>query len=180
MNDNDSKIKTSEDALLNQSSGLSKSKIFFEKFSSAIARGTGRPAAFMIALLMVVVWGASGPLFHFSETWQLVINTSTTIITFLMVFLIQHAQNKDTVALHLKLNELISANRRANNKLINIEDLTEEELDSLKNFFVNLSTRKDDDENPISHKNIDKEQLAEAIETIKSQIDPSENDIKKS
>lgn len=111
----------------------------FDRFSTRITKITGSPTAFMIALGMILVWGVSGPIFNYSDTWQLVINTSTTIITFLMVFLIQQSQNKDTVALQLKLNELIAATQGASNRLIDIEDLTEEELMVLKKFYVRLA-----------------------------------------
>jgi low affinity Fe/Cu permease len=111
----------------------------FDRFSTRITKITGSPVAFMTALGMILVWGVSGPIFNYSDTWQLVINTSTTIITFLMVFLIQQSQNKDTVALQLKLNELIAATQGASNRLIDIEDLTEEELMVLKKFYVRLA-----------------------------------------
>jgi low affinity Fe/Cu permease len=111
----------------------------FERFSSAITKATGRPAAFIAALLVVIVWAITGPFFDYSDTWQLVINTSTTIITFLMVFVIQQSQNKDTVAIHLKLNELIAATKGASNRLIDVEDLSEEELKVLKRFYIQLS-----------------------------------------
>ena len=142
----------------------SRFKRFFEQFSSAFTRLSGRPVAFISALLMVVVWACCGPIFHYSETWQLVINTSTTIITFLMVFLIQQAQNKDTVALHLKLNELIGANRKASNRLINIEDLTEDELKNLKNFFVNLSNSEMNEGDLYRQHSIDEEKLKDTAE----------------
>lgn len=114
-------------------------RLMFDRFSSAATRLTGRPVSFILAVLIVVAWAVSGPFFGFSETWQLVINTGTTIITFLMVFVIQQSQNKDTVALHLKLNELIAANKDASNRLIDIEDLTEDELAVIKRFYVKLS-----------------------------------------
>src|SRR3954470_14383364 len=114
-------------------------KLMFDKFSTATTRVTGRPVAFILAVLLVIVWACTGPIFHYSENWQLIINTGTTIITFLMVFVIQQSQNKDTVALHLKLNELIAANKAASNRLINIEDLTEDELKVLKQFYIELS-----------------------------------------
>lgn len=116
-----------------------KFKLFFNAFASKATTATGSPWAFVLAFATVLVWALTGPIFDFSETWQLVINTGTTIITFLMVFVIQHAQNKDTVALHLKMNELIAATKGASNRLINIEDLTEEELKTLKTFYINLS-----------------------------------------
>jgi low affinity Fe/Cu permease len=92
-----------------------------------------------MALFAIIIWGVTGPIFHYSDTWQLVINTATTIITFLMVFIIQQSQNKDTMALHLKLNELIAANKNASNRVVNIEDLTEEELVVLKKFYIRVS-----------------------------------------
>src|SRR6187401_1058573 len=100
---------------------------FFEKFSSLITRKTGSTGAFVIACLVVVVWVATGPIFKYSDTWQLVINTGTTIVTFLMVFLIQKSQNKDSIAIQIKLNELIACNEKASNRLVDIEDISEEE-----------------------------------------------------
>lgn len=114
-------------------------KNLFEQFSNAATKFTGSSSAFIIALLIVIVWAVSGPVFNYSETWQLVINTGTTIITFLMVFLIQKAQNKDGKAIQLKLNELIAAHERASNRMVDIEDLTEQELDQLHKFYVKLS-----------------------------------------
>src|SRR5215207_4531799 len=102
---------------------------FFERFAAKITRATGKPIAFIIALLVIITWGITGPIFQFSDTWQLIINTSTTIVTFLMVFVIQQSQNKDTMAIQLKLNELIAASENASNRLIDIEDLTEDELE---------------------------------------------------
>ena len=112
----------------------------WEKFARQATQSTGRPAAFGIAVAIVVVWLATGPIFHFSDTWQLVINTGTTVVTFLMVFLIQHAQNKDTRAIELKLNELVAAMPGASNRLIDVEALSEEELDTLHRYFRKLVT----------------------------------------
>lgn len=112
----------------------------FEKFSTWVTKATGSPYAFLIALLIVILWAATGPIFNFSEVWQLVINTGTTIITFLMIFVIQQSQNKDTLALHLKLNELIAANEFTSNRLIDSEDLTEEELQVIKKYYKRLSS----------------------------------------
>ena len=103
----------------------------FTAFASAVARAAGRPSAFALCLIVVVVWAASGPLFHFSDTWQLIINTGTTIVTFLMVFLIQNTQNRDGAAIQAKLDELIRASA-AQNRYIGIESLTEEELTALR------------------------------------------------
>lgn len=113
--------------------------IFFNNFSNTVTKVTGKPGAFVLAVLIILIWGITGPIFGFSDTWQLVINTGTTIITFLMVFVIQHSQNKDTVAIQLKLNELIAASHDASNRLIAIEDLTDEELETLKKFYTHLS-----------------------------------------
>ena len=112
----------------------------FNQFSNWITKATGTPTAFLLALLIVLVWGICGPVFHFSEVWQLVINTGTTIITFLMMFVIQQSQNKDTLALHLKLNELIAANENTSNRLVGSEDLSDEELETIKKFYIKLST----------------------------------------
>jgi low affinity Fe/Cu permease len=114
-------------------------KSWFEKAAAAITRVTGSSTAFLVAVTIIIVWAVTGPLFHFSDTWQLVINTSTTIITFLMVFIIQQSQNKDSLAIQLKLNELIASDERASNRLIVVEDLTQEELEVLKKFYVKLS-----------------------------------------
>jgi low affinity Fe/Cu permease len=111
----------------------------FENFSAKITKATGTPWAFLLAFSAIIIWGVTGPIFNFSDTWQLVINTGTTIITFLMVFIIQQSQNKDTAALQLKLNELIAASPRASNRLIDVEDLTAEELETLKKFYIKLS-----------------------------------------
>jgi len=111
----------------------------FDRISTATTRAAGRPAATIIAFSIIVIWGLSGPIFGFSDTWQLVINTGTTIITFLMVFIIQQSQNKDTLAVQLKLNELIACQESASNSLIDIEDLTEDELRVLKKFYVKLA-----------------------------------------
>jgi low affinity Fe/Cu permease len=111
----------------------------FEKFSSKVTKATGSSTAFIMAFLVIIIWVVTGPAFHFSNTWQLVINTGTTIITFLMVFVIQQSQNKDTIAIQLKLNELIAASSTASNRLIDVEDLTAKDLETLKKFYVQLS-----------------------------------------
>jgi low affinity Fe/Cu permease len=109
----------------------------FPRFARATARTVGHTSAFATALVIILVWGVTGPLFHFSDTWQLVINTGTTVVTFLMVFVIQQTQNRDSEAMHVKLDEIIRALRGAQNELLDIEDLTEEELDTLRaQYFV--------------------------------------------
>lgn len=114
-------------------------KRLFDKFSTQITNAAGSAVAFFGAFLIIIAWAFTGPIFGFSDTWQLVINTGTTIITFLMVFVIQQSQNKDTKALHLKLNELIACNRYASNRLIDIEDLTSDEIEVLKKFYIKLA-----------------------------------------
>ncbi|MEH6307761.1 low affinity iron permease family protein [Olivibacter sp. CPCC 100613] len=116
-------------------------KSFFEKFSDKITNWTGSSGAFFTAAGIVLVWGISGPIFGYSDTWQLVINTGTTIVTFLMVFLIQKSQNKDSKAIQLKLNELVAANKKASNRMVDVEDFTEEELDLLHKFYEKLAER---------------------------------------
>jgi low affinity Fe/Cu permease len=111
----------------------------FERFAGWAVKATGSSIAFLIAIGIVFVWAVTGPLFNFSETWQLVINTGTTIITFLMVFLIQKTQNKDSKAIHLKLNELIASSQGASNRIVDIEDISEAELDQLHKFYEKLS-----------------------------------------
>jgi low affinity Fe/Cu permease len=125
----------------------SKKQGFFEKFANWATRFTGSSPAFIGAVSIVLIWGLSGPVFDYSETWQLVINTGTTIITFLMVFLIQKSQNKDSKAIHLKLNELIAALEGTSNRMVDIEDLNEEELDQLHKFYAHLArlAKKDTD-----------------------------------
>lgn len=111
----------------------------FERIAHLATVFTGSTAAFMSALLIIIAWLITGPLFHFSDTWQLVINTGTTIITFLMVFLIQRAQNKDSKAIHLKLNELVASLKGPSNRLVDVEDLSEKELEILSEFYRNLA-----------------------------------------
>jgi low affinity Fe/Cu permease len=110
-----------------------------EHFSGAITRFTGTSSAFGLALGAVVLWALLGPVFGFSDSWQLVINTSTTIVTFLMVFLIQRTQNKDSLAIHLKLSEIVSAMQGASNRLIDVEGLSEKELETLHHYYAELA-----------------------------------------
>ncbi len=109
-----------------------------EQFSLKATKATGTSSAFIIAFTVIIVWAATGPLFKFSDTWQLVINTGTTIVTFLMVFLIQRTQNKDAQAIHIKLNELVAAIDGASNRLIDVEDLTEGEVETLHKHYQKL------------------------------------------
>ena len=114
-------------------------KYSFETFASLVTRATGSTSAFVIAFLIILIWGATGPFFHFSETWQTIISTGTTIITFLMVFLIQKSQNKDSLAIQLKLNELVAAHEFASNRLLNVENMTEDKLKVIHKYYSKLS-----------------------------------------
>jgi len=111
-----------------------------ESFSRIITQWTGSTAAFGWAMGVIIIWGVTGPVFGYSNTWQLVINTGTTIVTFLMVFLIQRAQNKDSLAIHLKLNEIVAATSGASNRLVDVESLSEKELAQLHRFYSELAT----------------------------------------
>jgi len=119
----------------------------FEAFSKVITRWTGSTSAFACALAVIVLWAVIGPVFRYSDTWQLVINTGTTIVTFLMVFLIQRAQNKDSLALHLKLNEIVAAMSGASNRLVDVESLSEDDLGHLHRYYHELAAlcRKESD-----------------------------------
>ena len=110
-----------------------------ERFSSAVTAAAGSTPAFIIALALIICWAITGPIFNYSEEWQLIINTGTTIITFLMVFLIQKSQNKDSLAIQLKLNELVASHEFASNRLVNVENMTEDELKVIKKYYAYLS-----------------------------------------
>jgi low affinity Fe/Cu permease len=122
-----------------------KNKRGFRQFARSSARWTGRPIAFVLAVLFILVWLVTGPIFRFSDTWQLVINTATTIITFLMVFLIQNTQNRDAEAVQLKLDELLRSTPGAHNALLEIEELSEKELDEIKECYAKIAQRAIDD-----------------------------------
>jgi low affinity Fe/Cu permease len=126
--------------------------LFFDQMATKVTKASGKPAAFIIACLLIIVWGITGPIFHYSDTWQLVINTGTTIVTFLMVFLIQRAQNKDALAIHLKLNEIVAAMEGASNRLIDVEDLSEPEIDALRKYYKRLiELSREDDKLTMTH-----------------------------
>ena len=112
---------------------------WFSRFAKSAAQVAGRPRAFTAAFGLIVVWAITGPMFHFSDTWQLVINTGTTIVTFLMVFLIQNTQNRDTEAMQIKLDELIRATANANNALLNLEELDQARLDAYRQKYLALA-----------------------------------------
>ncbi len=113
----------------------------FTRIAKRTAVLTGRPATFLVALAIIAAWGVTGPVFGFSDTWQLVINTGTTIVTFLMVFLIQNTQNRDTEALQIKLDELIRVQREASNALLDLEELDDEELDRIRAAYLLLARK---------------------------------------
>jgi len=118
-----------------------KSRSWFTRFAKRTATLTGRPAAFLTAAIVIAVWAVTGPLFGFSDTWQLVINTGTTIVTFLMVFLIQSTQNRDAEAIQVKLDELIRAVGHARNELMDLEELEEEDLDELRTTYLEMAAK---------------------------------------
>jgi low affinity Fe/Cu permease len=125
---------------LKRSSVIHPERTIFDRFARWAERQLGRSVTFALAVLSVVLWGATGPVFGWSDTWQLVINTGTTIVTFLMVFVIQNAQNRDTQALQLKLDELIRVNRAARNSLMGLEEKSESEVEDIKSALVDLAT----------------------------------------
>lgn len=139
----------------------------FDRISTAVTRAAGRPVTSIIAFALIIIWAASGPFFDYSDTWQLIINTGTTVITFLMVFIIQQSQNKDTLALQLKLNELIACQELASNRLIDIEDLTEDELMVLKKFYIKLSELAENENDLFSSHSLDE---ADQIHTRKRKL----------
>jgi len=116
-------------------------KLWFVHFAQWVSHATGRPIAFLLAFSSIVVWGFTGPLFGFSDTWQLVINTATTIITFLMVFVIQNTQNRDTAAMHIKIDELIRVTQKARNVLLDLEELDDKTLDLLRKDYEKLARK---------------------------------------
>lgn len=130
----------------------------FEKMATKVTKITGSTSAFLIALSFVIIWAITGPIFDYSETWQLVINTGTTIITFLMVFLIQKVQNKDSLAIQLKLNELVASHEFSSNRLIDIESMTEEEMNIIQKYYQRLSELSKKDESLQTSHSIDEAQ----------------------
>ncbi len=132
-------IQTPDPGIKKENGNTKTKRGFFERFASKVSEFTGSTTAFLIAFFSIIFWALSGPIFDFSETWQLVINTGTTIITFLMVFLIQKSQNKDSLAIQLKLNELVAAHEFASNRLVNVENMTEDELKVIKKYYIKLS-----------------------------------------
>jgi|SRR5450432_1762477 low affinity Fe/Cu permease len=145
---------------------------FFERFALRTTKATGSTGAFIVAFVLVLIWALTGPLFHYSEAWQMVINTGTTIITFLMVFLIQKAQNKDSLAIQLKLNELVAAHEFASNRLVDVENMTEEELKVIQKYYSKLSKITKSEENLRQSHSIDEaNQMSELKKDIEEGIE---------
>jgi len=134
----------------------------FDHFSTKATFFLGSSAAFSVAFLVIIFWIISGPIFKFSDTWQLVINTSTTIVTFLMVFLIQRSQNKESLAVQLKLNELVASSKDASNRLIDVEDLTQDELEHLHKFYIKLARRAEREANLKETHSVEEEEIEAA------------------
>ena len=140
----------------------------FELFAERISRFTGSTLAFMLAAVTVIGWAIAGPFLAYSNNWQMVINTATTIITFLMVFLIQKAQNKESVAVQLKLNELIAANRKASNRLVSVENLAEDELLTLKNHYLTMAQVSKESENIMRSHSVE-EAISDSLKKLNDQ-----------
>ncbi len=141
---------------------------FFEKFAAQVTKATGSNTAIIIAFATVVIWAAMGPVFHYSDNWQLVINTGTTIITFLMVFLIQKSQNKESIAVQLKLNELVAAHEFASNRLVDVENMTEAELKVIQKYYTQLKLKTQNEESLQQSHSIDE---AEVMHELKKEIE---------
>lgn len=149
---------------------------FIERLSSTVTRAAGSTAAICIAVGLVVLWAALGPVFHYSENWQLVINTGTTIITFLMVFLIQKSQNKESMATQLKLNELVAAHEFASNRLVDVESMTEDELKRIHEYYCSLKSNTEKEESLQKSHSIDE---AEQMHRLKNDRETKiKNDIR--
>ena len=155
-----------------------KKKDFFCTFANQTARLSGAPLTFTIAVGIIAVWAITGPIFKYSDTWQLVINTGTTIITFLMVFLIQNTQNRDSEALHLKIDELIRATKGAQNALIDLEDLSQNELDAFKAKFAELAQSAQSSDPNASHEMLERA-LQETIDMSDEQTQEWADKLKK-
>jgi low affinity Fe/Cu permease len=152
-----------------------KTNSFFEKAAAKATHATGSTPAIILAFILVLAWLFCGPLFHYSQKWQMIINTGTTTITFLMVFLIQKSQNKDSLAIQLKLNELVAAHEFASNRLVNVEDMTEEELKVIQKYYSKLSDfARKEDENPQQSHSIDEtHELHDLKNEMQNELDES-------
>jgi len=143
---------------------------YFEKFAANVTKATGSTPAFICAFGVVLIWAVAGPFFHYSENWQLAINTGTTIVTFLMVFLIQKSQNKDSLAIQLKLNELVAAHEFASNRLVAVENMTEDELKVIQKYYSKLSDFSKKEGSLQQSHSIDEAQAQHAVKKKKRKI----------
>lgn len=148
-----------------------KNHSFFERLAARVTQATGSTAAIIIAFSTVIIWAVTGPFFHYSNNWQLVINTGTTIITFLMVFLIQKSQNKESIAVQLKLNELVAAHEFASNRLVDVEDMSEAELKVIQKYYARLKDKtKNEQTLRVSHSIDEAEQQGELKKDIEEDV----------
>lgn len=155
--------------------------LWLERMSRVITDWTGSSWAFAIAVAVILIWIISGPIFHYSDTWQLVINTGTTIVTFLMVFLIQRSQNKDSMAVQLKLNELVAAVKGASNRLIDVEDLNEDDLRQLQQYYKTLASMSKKDETVGESHSVEEAQMVHhRKKRIQDEVDREEEEVRKS
>ncbi len=148
---------------------------FFENLAAKATIVTGSTAAIIIAFSLIIIWGVTGPVFNYSETWQLVINTGTTIITFLMVFLIQKSQNKESLAVQLKLDELIAAHELASNRLVDVENMSEDELKVLQKFYSGLKLKTGKEGSIRKSHSIDEEEQEQEVKKIQKKIINNKN-----
>lgn len=147
-----------------------------ERFARTLTSWTGSTSAFIVALGVVVIWGSTGWIFEYSDTWQLVINTGTTVVTFLMVFLIQRSQNKDSLAVHLKLNELVAGMRGASNRIVNVEDLSERELRTLHAHYARLAELAANDADILASHSIDEADTRHVVKERRKRSDAARSD----
>ena len=146
--------------------------VFFSQAAQWTSKQCGRPLTFGIAALIIIVWAISGPLFHFSDTWQLVINTGTTIVTFLMVFLIQNTQNRDSAAVQLKLDELIRVSQSARNSLLSLENMTDAQIETIRKSFANVAERGGVGEGQLHEAEQDLEEASNKISEARGHLAP--------
>jgi len=154
---------------------INKANNFFEKVAAKATRATGSTPAIIIAFALVLAWLFCGPFFHYSQNWQMIISMCSTIITFLMVFLIQKSQNKDSLAIQLKLNELVAAHEFASNRLVNVEDMTEEELKVIQKYYSKLSdfAKKEDESLQQSHSIDETHDMHDLKNEMQNELDES-------
>lgn len=146
--------------------------VFFSQAAQWTSKQCGKPLTFGLAALIIIVWGVSGPIFNFSDTWQLVINTGTTIVTFLMVFLIQNTQNRDSAAVQLKLDELIRVSESARNSLLSLENMTDAQIETIRESFANVAERGGVGEGQLHDAEEDLQEAANKINEARGHLNP--------